>query len=107
MELTWRDGPPTGIVEGMQHMTIEYAEVLADCRSCLAALADSNPFEQSVAYERLLLDLDAIHGDIIPALERITGVRDQLLLRFETGIDRLIDLGGNGLSLELLLHRLP
>jgi hypothetical protein len=73
-------------------MTLEYAYVLADCRSCLAALADQPPFEQSVGYARLLLLLDALHDDCVPALETITGTPAELHARLLDGLSMPIDL---------------
>ncbi len=84
-------------------MTFAYAVALADARSCLAALADTaTDFDTSVHYERLLLTLDLLHPDG-PALYPLSGDRAALLDRFEADVDRLIDLGGDGLRLELLL----
>jgi hypothetical protein len=85
-------------------MILAYAIALAEARSCLAALADSaSTFEESVHYEHLLLDLDALHT-IGPTLYATTGTKTDLLGRLETAVDQMLDLGeGDGLSLELLL----
>jgi hypothetical protein len=83
--------------------TLAYAIALAEARSYLAALADSAAdFEESVHYEHLLLDLDRLHP-IGPGLSPVTGTKAALLYRLEAAVDQMIDLGGNGLSLELLL----
>lgn len=84
--------PRAVTIEHMKFMTLEYAYALADCRSCLASLADQSPFELSVFYERLLLLLDALHGDCVPALYTITGMPDELYARLMVGLDRLIQL---------------
>lgn len=86
-------------------MLLAHAYVLAEARSCLATLADSaRPFEQSVAFDRLLLRLDWLHGDDTPACEPMPGVgRDELQRRAETAIEQLVEFGIDSLSIELLL----
>lgn len=84
-------------------MTLAYALALAQARSCLAALADTAPdFDESIRYEYLLLDLDMLHP-IGPGLAPIAGTKAELLDRLEAAVDQMIELGGDGLSLELLL----
>ncbi len=87
-------------------MTFAYAIALAEARSCLAALADTaDDIDGSVHLEHLehlLLDLDVIHMDY-PGLDPLDGDRSLLLRRLEAAVDRMIDLGGDGLALELLL----
>lgn len=84
-------------------MSIGYAVALAEARSCLAALGDgADSFDESNRYERLLLDLDQLHP-IGPGLSVITGTRAQLLDQLEAAVDQMIELGGDRLSLELLL----
>ena len=79
------------------------AVALAEARSCLAALADNTPDAgRSIRYERVLLELDQLHPEG-PALVRVTGTTTELLVRLEVTIDRLRALGGDSLSLELLL----
>ncbi len=88
---------------GGMPMSLAYAIALAEARSCLAALADTaDDFDESVHLEHLLLDLDAMHMDY-PGLYPLDGDRSQLLRRLEVALDRMLDLGGDGLSLELLL----
>lgn len=85
-------------------MSLAYAIALAQARSCLAALADiATDFDESVLYEQLLLDLDALHGEDGPALHSLAGNRAELLRRLEAAVDQMIELGGRGLSLEILL----
>jgi len=85
-------------------MSLTYAIALAEARSCLAALADgATDFDESIHFEHLLLDLDALHGDDAPALSARVGDRTELLRRLEAAVDRMLDLGGDGLSLEILL----
>lgn len=84
-------------------MTLAYAIALAEARSCLAALADSTAdFDESVHYEHLLLDLDTLHP-IGPGLSPTAGTKVELLDRLEGAVDRMIDLGGDGLRLERIL----
>lgn len=85
-------------------MTLAYAVALADVRGCLAALADTaTSFADSVRYEQLLLHLDAINDGDGPALTPTSGAPCELLRQLESAIEGLIDLGGDGLTLELLL----
>ncbi len=74
-------------------MSLAYAIPLAEARSCLAALADvAMDFDESVLYEHLLLDIDALHGDDAPALSARVGDRTELLRRLEAAVDRMLDL---------------
>lgn len=84
-------------------MTLAYAVALAEARSCLAALADdATDFDESSHFEHLLLDLDRLHP-IGPGLWPTAGTKAELLARLEVAVDVMIALGGDGLSLELLL----
>lgn len=86
-------------------MTLAYAMALAEARSCLAALADVvTDFDESSHFERILLDLDRLHP-ISPGLSRMAGSKAELLGRLEAAVDEVIELGGDGLSLKLLLAR--
>ncbi len=78
---------------GDMPMSLAYAIALVEARSCLAALADgATDFDESVHFEHLLLDLDALHGDDAPALHPLTGDRAELLRRLEAAVDRMLDL---------------
>jgi hypothetical protein len=56
-------------------MLLSHAVTLAQARSYLAALADTaGTFEASLGYDRVLLQLDVIHGDDTPALCDVPGV---------------------------------
>ena len=82
---------------------LAYVIALAEARSCFAALADAAiDFDESVHFEHLLLDLDALHP-CGPGLSPITGTTECLLYRLETAVDQLIDLGGDPVALEVLL----
>lgn len=85
--------------------TIALAAALVEARSCLAALADNaSDFDESVRYERILLDLDDAYPNG-PALVHAEGTEAELLDRLEAAVDRLIDLGADLLTAELLLVR--
>jgi hypothetical protein len=48
-------------------MLLTHAVVLAEARSYVAALADrARTFDASMEYERVLLQLDSIHGGLVP-----------------------------------------
>ncbi len=83
--------------------TLAYVEAYAAARSCLGALADVSDFDESCRYERLLIDLDGIHAGDFPATDPVYGTPTELLARLEAAVDRMIQLGGNALSLELFL----
>lgn len=87
-------------------MTLGYARHLAEARSCLAALADTSPFERSVEYEHLLLELDAMHGGHGPATFPVSGSFSELHQCVEARLEDLSDLGANPLRIELILARL-
>ena len=86
-------------------MTLAPAYLLVEARSCLAALAvAATTFDQSVAYDLLLLQLDQLHNDNTPACEPMPGVgRDELLRRAEDAIEDLAEFGIDALSIEVLL----
>lgn len=84
-------------------MTLAYAIALAEARSCLGALADLSQLDKSYRYERLLIDLDGIHVGEFPATYPMYGTRAELLARLEAAVDRMVQLGGDALSLELFL----
>ncbi len=86
-------------------MLLAHARALAQARSYLAALADTaTTFDASLEYDRLLLDLDALHGDHSPALYAVT-TTDPGLLYFGAGmtIESLVRFGVDALRVELLL----
>jgi len=81
-------------------MTLAYAEAYAAARSCLGALADISEFDDSCRYERLLLDVDGIHGGDFPVSYPLPGSQLDLLAHLEDEVDQMIELGGDRLSLE-------
>lgn len=83
-----------------------YALVLAEARSCLAALADgATTADCGAAYERLLIDLDVLTCDVGPATYPIVSV-DELVERAELALGCLTAYGVDGLEVELLVARL-
>lgn len=89
-------------------MLLAHAVTLAEARSYLAALADQAlTFDASVEYERVLLQLDFLHGDFIPGISRVPAYsRDVLFDVACAAIDELAEHGIDLLSVELLLDML-
>lgn len=90
-------------------MLLSHAITLAEARSYVAALADTaRTFEGSVEYERVLLQLDWIHADNVPALDTVglTDDRDVLYTVAESAIEELIGFGSDALQVELVLAML-
>ena len=90
-------------------MLLAHALNLAEARSYVAALADlAQTFDASVEYERVLLQLDFIHGDDTPALDTagLTDDRDVLFSVASSLIEELLDHGVDGLQIELVLDML-
>ena len=84
-------------------MTLAYAIALAEARSCLAALADTaQDINESIHCEHLLLDLDGLHS-FGPGLSPTSGTKSEHLDRLEAAVDKMIEFGGDGLALEMLL----
>ena len=90
-------------------MLFAHAVALAEARSYVAALADhACTFDASVEYERVLLQLDWIHGDDSPALNDVfTDQGDVLYTAAEAAIEELADYHGvDSLQIELVLDML-
>lgn len=86
-------------------MLLAHARVLSQARSYLAALAESaGTFDASLEYDRVLLELDALHGDQTPALSPLTITDTGLLyVGAEMAIEALVRFGVDALRIELLL----
>lgn len=87
-----READPRGTRErrGVEApLTLRYATTLAEARSCLAALADASVFERSIAYEHLLLELDAMHDGPGPTAFPVADSLPEPHRRLEA---RLVDL---------------
>ncbi|KRF34425.1 hypothetical protein [Nocardioides sp. Soil805] len=90
-------------------MLLPHAQTLAQARSYVAALADrALTIDASSAYERVLLELDRVHGDDCPALdtEDLSDDRDILLAVANNAVGQLENCGVDPLSVELLLAML-
>lgn len=89
-------------------MLLAHAVTLAEARSYLAALADQAlSFDASVEYERVLLQLDYLHGDLIPGITPAPAyTRDVLFDVAYAAIEELDEHGVDLLSVELLLDML-
>jgi hypothetical protein len=90
-------------------MLLSHAIALAEARSYVAALADTAvTFEASVEYERVLLQLDWIHGDDVPGLDAsgLTDDRNVLFSNAESAIEELVDFAVDALQIELVLAML-
>jgi hypothetical protein len=90
-------------------MQLAHAITLAEARSYLAALADTaQTVEGSIAYERVLLQLDLVHGDQAPAYEELPhSLTADLLYRLAVkAIRDLVRHGVDALQVELVLAAL-
>jgi len=89
-------------------MLLAHAITLGQARSRLAALADrAVTIEASSGYERVLLRLDAIHGEDIPAIHTVeTYDRDELFALAQDAIEELTGHGLDALTVELVLDML-
>src|SRR5690606_33574868 len=86
------------------NMLLPHAQTLAQARSYVAALADQAlTLEASSSYERVLLELDRVHGDDCPALdtEDLSDDRDILLAVASNAVEELENYGVDPLSVEL------
>lgn len=86
-------------------MLLVHAIAIAEARSYLAALADqATTLQATIAYDDALLYLDAVHGDQVPALDKLPTIEPALLL--ELTENSLVDLMAHGLDplhIELVL----
>ena len=89
-------------------MLLAHAITLGQARSHLATLADrASTIEASSGYERVLLRLDAIHGEDIPAIHTVeTHDRDELFALAQGAIEDLTGHGLDPLTVELVLDLL-
>lgn len=89
-------------------MLLAHALTLAEARSYVAALADAAlTVDASIAYERVLLHIDFIHGPDLPAVHPVSLTdRDELFSVAESAIEELESHGIDGLTVELVLDML-
>lgn len=83
--------------------TAAYMAAYATARSSLAALADLTEGEDSRRFDRALFSLDQVHQGVVPATYPLIGSRRDLLVWLEGAIEHMVVLGGDALSLELVL----
>lgn len=82
-------------------MIPDYMHALCDARCCLAALADAaGSADESSYYKQLLISLDDLEPDG-PVTWPISGGREELLLRLEVAIERMVRLGATGSALSV------
>lgn len=90
-------------------MDVSHARTITQARSCLAALADTAPsLTAGSAYDHVLIALDTIYGDDVPALSTrgLTQDRQALWAQATQAIEELGDHGLDPLNVELLLAQL-
>ena len=89
-------------------MLLAHAVTLAEARSYVAALADAAlTTDASIEYDRVLLQIDFIHGDYIPGISRVPVTdRDVLFEVAESAIEDLARHGIDSLTVELVLDML-
>ncbi len=89
-------------------MLLSHAVLFAEARSYLPALADTaHGFDASLEYERVLLQLNHLHGgQVTPITVVPTGERTVLYNVARTPITRLIDYGVDRFELAICLSML-
>jgi len=89
-------------------MLLAHAVTLAEARSYVAALADAAlTTDASIEYDRVLLQIDFIHGDYIPGISPVPVTdRDVLFEVAESAIEDLVRHGIDSLTVELVLDML-
>ena len=89
-------------------MLLAHAVALAEARSYVAALADNAlTTDASIEYDRVLLQIDFIHGDYIPGIGPVPVTdRNVLFDVAESAIEDLVRHGIDSLTVELVLHML-
>ena len=89
-------------------MLLAHAVTLAEARSYVAALADAalTP-DASIEYDRVLLQIDFVHGDYVPGISSVPVTdRDVLFAVAESAIEGLTRHGIDSLTVELVLDML-
>jgi hypothetical protein len=89
-------------------MLLAHALTLAEARSYVAALADNALIiDASIEYDRVLLQIDFIHGEDIPAISPVSATdRAEMFTAAESAIEDLADHGIDDLTVELVLDML-
>jgi hypothetical protein len=89
-------------------MLLSHAVLLAEARSYLAALADhAATFDASMEYERVLLQLDALHDGAVPPITVVPATDPAVLHEVaRAALNNLADHGVDRLELEICLAML-
>lgn len=89
-------------------MLLSHAVLLAEARSYVAALADhARTFDAAMDYERVLLQLDWLHGGTIPPITVVPASDPDVLYEVaQSAIDNLANYGVDRLKLEICLAML-
>lgn len=89
-------------------MLLAHAVTLAEARSYVAALADAAlTTDASIEYDRVLLQIDFIHGDYIPGISPVLVTDRNVLFEVaESAIEDLARHGIDSLTVELVLDML-
>ena len=89
-------------------MQLAHAVTLGQARSYVAALADAAlTADASIEYDRVLLQIDFIHGDQIPGISPVPVTdRDVLFEVAESAIEDFVRHGIDSLTVELVLDML-
>lgn len=89
-------------------MLLAHAATLIEARSHLAALAENAvSVDASIEYDRVLLHIDFIHGNYVPAIRPVPeSDRDVLFTVAESAIEDLVEHGIDALTVELVLDML-
>lgn len=89
-------------------MQLAHAVTLGQARSYVAALADAAlTADASIEYDRVLLQIDFVHGDDIPGISPVpVANRDVLFDVAESAIEDLKRHGIDSLTVELVLDML-
>ena len=89
-------------------MLLAHAVTLGQARSYVAALADAalTP-DASIEYDRVLLQIDFVHGDYVPGISPVPVTdRDELFDVAESSIEDLARHGIDFLTVEIVLDML-
>lgn len=87
-------------------MLLPHAITLAEARLYIAALADqAGTFDASIAYEHVLLELDAVYDGQVPPMTAavLTDESSVLYTIAEAAVEELVDHGADALRVELIL----
>lgn len=89
-------------------MLLPHAVTLAEARSYVAALADTAlTTDASIEYDRVLFQIDFIHGDYTPGIIPVPATDRSVLFDLaESAIEALITHGIDSLTVELVLDML-